>query len=267
MLTNLGLVEFVKKARDRKDGYVYGTFGQILTEKLLDEKLEQYPVQVGKYLDFIKSHYMSKRVHDCVGLIKAYIWTNQNGVIVYNASQDVSANGMYNLAKIKGPIDTMPDISGICVRYDGHIGVYIGDGKVVEARGTTSGVVETNLKGRGWTHWLKCPFIEYVDAVREVCLKKGDKGENVHLLQKALNVFGAELEEDGSFGGLTESALKTFQKVTNIPENGVLDPLTTNILVTRVLSEIDSVRNQNRSLTTKLSAVRLAYVDFGEVLK
>ena len=42
-----------------------------------------------------------------------------------------------------------------------HVGVYIGDGKVVEARGHSYGVVKTDLKSRNWTKWCKCPYIEY----------------------------------------------------------------------------------------------------------
>ena len=60
-----------------------------------------------------------------------------------------------------GTIDTMPDIPGLAVWHDGHIGVYIGGGQVVEAMGTKYGVVKTELAGRGWTHWLKIPYINY----------------------------------------------------------------------------------------------------------
>ena len=58
-------------------------------------------------------------------------------------------------------LSTMPDIPGLAVWHDGHIGVYIGGGQVVEAMGTKYGVVKTELAGRGWTHWLKIPYINY----------------------------------------------------------------------------------------------------------
>lgn len=50
----------------------------------------------------------------------------------------------------------------------GHVGVYIGNGKVVEARGHDYGVVETNLVDRGWTQWGKCPYIEYNPETKEL---------------------------------------------------------------------------------------------------
>ena len=55
----------------------------------------------------------------------------------------------------------MPDTPGLAVWKAGHIGVYIGNGEVVEAMGTKYGVVKTQLEGRGWTHWLEVPGIEY----------------------------------------------------------------------------------------------------------
>ena len=55
----------------------------------------------------------------------------------------------------------MPDTPGLAVWKSGHIGVYIGNGEVIEAMGTKYGVVKTQLEGRGWTHWLEVPGIEY----------------------------------------------------------------------------------------------------------
>lgn len=46
---------------------------------------------------------------------------------------------------------------------NGHIGVYVGNGEVIEAQGTAYGVVKTQLSGRGWTKWLKIPNIKYVN--------------------------------------------------------------------------------------------------------
>lgn len=74
---------------------------------------------------------------------------------------DIGANQMYYNAKESGLISTMPDIPGLAVWHEGHIGVYIGNGQVVEAMGTRYGVVKTELAGRGWTHWLKVPYIHY----------------------------------------------------------------------------------------------------------
>ena len=78
-----------------------------------------------------------------------------------NGMPDYGANQMYYAASVSGPIDTMPDIPGLAVWKDGHIGVYIGNGEVIEAMGTKYGVVKTKLSDRNFTHWLQVEYISY----------------------------------------------------------------------------------------------------------
>lgn len=166
-MDNIGLVNYAKKALKEKWGYVWGTFGQILTPSLLLQKKNQYPEGVGNYLDFIKSNWLNKKVTDCVGLIKGYYWT-EDEKLKYSGVTDVSADTMYSLATNKGSIETMPEMIGLCVWKRGHIGVYIGGGEVIEAHGTKYGVIKTSLKNSTpWTHWLECPYIKYTaDSVK-----------------------------------------------------------------------------------------------------
>jgi cell wall-associated NlpC family hydrolase len=55
----------------------------------------------------------------------------------------------------------MPDTPGLAVWMNGHIGVYIGNGEVIEASSTRKGVIKTKLAGRGWSAWLEVPYISY----------------------------------------------------------------------------------------------------------
>lgn len=145
-------------------GYVWGTYGCVLTDSLFAYKLEQYPDGVGNYEDFIRANWVGGRTTDCVGLIKGYGWLNPETLSIdytTNGMPDVGANQMYYSASVSGTIDTMSDTPGLAVWHDGHIGVYIGDGYVIEAMGTKHGVVKTELDGRGWTHWLEIPYINY----------------------------------------------------------------------------------------------------------
>lgn len=57
----------------------------------------------------------------------------------------------------------MPDIPGVLVFMPGHVGVYVGNGKVIEARGHAYGVVQTDLNKRGWKEWGKLNWIEYTE--------------------------------------------------------------------------------------------------------
>jgi len=163
---NLDLVAWAKNASNAQWGYVYGMFGTVLDEDMLTYKKNQYPEDVTPYEEFIRENWLGKRCVDCVGLIKGYGWYNpESGEVEYgsNGMADVDAGGMYDAATEKGVLSTMPDIPGLAVWQQGHIGIYVGDGKVVEAMTTTVGVVTTDLHNRGWTHWLKIPYINYIE--------------------------------------------------------------------------------------------------------
>lgn len=153
--------------------YWWGTFGQKATEGLLRQKSAQYPAYYKD--DDFKTQY-GKRVHDCVGLIKGYMWCDTpTSVPKYNVAQDKNVSGMLNCCSKYGNIGTMPDIKGVLVFMSGHVGIYIGDGKVIEARGHAYGVVETNLKDRNWTKWGLLDWIDYVDEKVIDLFEEGDE--------------------------------------------------------------------------------------------
>ena len=122
---------------------------------------------MGDYKDFIEQNWLGRRTTDCGGLIKGYMWLNvENNQIEYgtNGMPALRADEIYETATEKGTIDTIPEIQGLAVWKSGHIGVYIGNGKVIEAMTTTVGVVETDLAEGAWTHWLKVPSVTYVET-------------------------------------------------------------------------------------------------------
>ena len=167
--TNQGLVEYARKQIGRP--YWYGTFGNIATAVLYSAKKKQYPKYYASWTNFPEQ--FGQRVHDCVGLIKGYLWSDTaSSTPRYNASQDVSANGMLSICTEKGTISSMPDIPGVLVFMSGHVGVYAGNGEVIEARGHEYGVVVTKLAERPWKNWGKCPFIAY-DIQSTVKIKPG----------------------------------------------------------------------------------------------
>lgn len=167
---NLDLVQFAKEAEHTGWGYVWGTYGKILTEALFEAKLEQYPDDIGEHEEFIRQNWVGKRTADCVGFIKAYGWLNpETHEIQYgtNDMPDVGANTMYYAATEKGSIDTIPEIPGLAVWHEGHIGIYIGNGETIEAMGTRYGVVRRQLSSGSWTDWLKIPYIAYIEEAEE----------------------------------------------------------------------------------------------------
>lgn len=163
---NLDLVKWAQMAYDNKWGYVWGSHGNVLTANELKKLEKTFGSHVTDKEEYIKSHWLGRRISDCVGLIKGYGWYDEtSGTIKYgtNGMKDVTADGMFNAAVEKGPISTMPDIPGIAVWHQGHIGVYIGNGYVIHAANTYDGVIKTPITSSGWTHWLKVPYINYIE--------------------------------------------------------------------------------------------------------
>ena len=164
---NLDLAAYAIQAWENGWGYVWGTYGNVLSQSLFDYKLQQYPDGVGQYADFIRANWLNRRTADCVGLIKGYGWLNSETLSIEygtNGMPDYGANQMYQSANESGSMDAMPEIVGLAVWKPGHIGVYIGGGYVIEAMGTKYGVVKTEVTGRGWSGWCKIPYIDYMEG-------------------------------------------------------------------------------------------------------
>lgn len=167
---NVDLAAYAIQAWENNWGYVWGTFGNVLTESLLEYKIRQYPDGVGNYEDFIRANWLNRRTTDCVGLIKGYGWLDTESLSIQygtNGMPDYGANQMYqsavNAGADHGSMSAMPEIVGLAVWKEGHIGVYIGGGYVIEAASTTKGVIKTQVEGRGWQGWCKIPYIDYLE--------------------------------------------------------------------------------------------------------
>ena len=136
--TAAGLVRYAQAQLGRP--YWWGTSGQISTETLLNGLKKLYPDTYAKPMYANAPQQLGVKVHDCMGLIEGYFWSdNADAPAKYNS------NGF----------------PGISVHMKGHVGIYEGKGNVIEARGHQYGVVRTRLKDRPWTHWARIPQLEY----------------------------------------------------------------------------------------------------------
>ena len=159
MKTNKGLVEYAQAQLGKP--YWYGTYGNEASKSLYEKKKKQYPA----YYKWEYAGEKNIKVFDCIGLIKGYLWSETpNSKPVYNAAQDKSANGMRAACKVKGTMTTFPATIGTLVFFEGHVGIYEGNGNVIEAMGHAFGVVRTKLSARPWKWWGYCPYITYEDA-------------------------------------------------------------------------------------------------------
>lgn len=166
MKNNIGLAEFCSAALDAGTGYVYGTFGQLCTAALLDQKARQYPADnlAGGVMRTAGNRWIGRRVTDCIGLIKYYLMADSYGEDPnYLPEYDtLNADGLFRAARESGPMESLPEIPGLLLHLPGHVGVYIGGGYAIEAKGTNYGVVKTKVAGREWDHWYQCVWLDYV---------------------------------------------------------------------------------------------------------
>lgn len=249
MKTGKGLAEYAIAQLGKP--YWWGTFGQTATAALLSAKKRQYP-DYYQASDFQSQ--LGQKVHDCVGLIKGYRWCDStDGEPHYDGSQDVAVSGLYTQCDKKGTLSSIPDIPGVCVfQADmGHVGVYVGNGYVVEAMGHAYGVVKTQLYNRNWSLWGMPRWLTYDEAEQPEqpkqdstqpstpaqqfktmktdlpVLKRGAKGIPVRKLQNLLlledsckKLIQDSGGADGIYGQGTEDAVVAYQKSKNLYVDG-----------------------------------------------
>lgn len=142
--------------------YWFGTFGQIASAALLEAKSKQYPQHYTADRMPVYKQQFGKQVFDCSGLLKYILMTEaETKPLKYIASLDYSADSFYQKATVRGDIATLPEIPGVGLHSTGHVGLYIGNGKLIEARGFAYGTVQSKLQNRSFQHWFYLPNVDY----------------------------------------------------------------------------------------------------------
>ena len=135
---------------DEKDGFPEGNHptGQGLTEWSLRAVNEKW--------DYVWGGATPGAV-DCSGLICAYMM--EFGIYDTPRATLDMVYSAYN----GGGMDTLPEIPGLILYTPGHVGVYIGNGLVVEAQMEEVGVIMSSLDYR-WQAWFMLPGIDYGES-------------------------------------------------------------------------------------------------------
>lgn len=142
--TASGLVSFVKTKLGTP--YVYGAKG----EKLTLEKYNTLKKLYGSLVWASDKNKIGKTCTDCSGLISWY-----TGKVVNSTTYKNTATKVLSIGKLSQAVP------GCALWRQGHIGVYIGDGYCIEAKGSAYGVVKTKASQGGWTHILWLCDIDY----------------------------------------------------------------------------------------------------------
>lgn len=238
------IVSFVVNAKNEGWGYVYSGQGQLYTSALAEQWGRGNRAGRG-YDYFVKrcARWFGHIVVDCSGLIvEAY----RSRIPGY---EDMSANTVFSRAVQSGSIDTIPEIPGLCVWHRGHIGVYIGNRKIIEAAGTETGVILSHLKAPGsirrWTHWGMMADVDYTGAVTvpveepPACwlgrylrlVSPYMRGDDILQVQQVLQIAGLSPGPiDGVYGPRTQNAVMAFQAARGLAIDGIIGPDTTRAL-------------------------------------
>lgn len=218
------LIALFKQAHDEKWGYIWGTRGQIWTQASQNRATRDMTVRYGQ-------KWVGKRVADCSGL---FVWAfKEMGGSIYHGSNTMWKKYTTNKGTLAEKLTIHPGTAVFTVGSDGvrgHVGLYIGDGVCIEAKGTQYGVVTSDLSR--WDEWGELVGVEY-DLAADIAtmpprtLRKGNRGTDVERLQQLLNSDPRyPTKVDGIFGADTESSVRAFQADNGLKADGIVGPET-----------------------------------------
>lgn len=234
--------------------YVWGATGERCTVRMRQAKRRQYPAQTG-ITDYCPalSHgleqcapeckHRGKLAFDCAQLVRQAC--KQAGI-----NMPSGASSQWNKAAClrKGDIADMP-MDEVCIVFRrtkagkpmGHVGIYLGDGTVADARGARYGVIHKPFGSYPWTDYMLMPGMDddiTPDAqsstphwaqtlttsspMGQSTLRRGHRGLDVQRLQELLIRAGYQVDADGIFGRNTLAAVKAFQTAQEIKVDGVV---------------------------------------------
>ena len=243
MISTEALIEKFRYALDNHWGYIWGTAGEAWTEakqKELEKTTDSNRAQGRKY----GSKWIGHTVADCSGL---FAWAFRKlGGTMYHGSDTMYKKWCVEKGELKAGkrTDGKPLKPGTAVfvwngeKYS-HVGLYVGNGIVIEAMGTISGVTTSKVAAGKWTHWGELKGVDYTgndipepadDTTKYYpTIKRGAKNNYVKIAQKRLQELGYDLGKwgvDGDFGQATEKAVRAFQKASGIGVDGIIGPVT-----------------------------------------
>ena len=247
MIKAEALIGKFRQALEEKWGYIWGTAGEKWTEakqKELERTTDADRAQGRQY----GSKWIGHRVADCSGL---FSWAfKQLGGTIYHGSDTMYRKYCVNKGELsKGKRTdrgTLKPGTAVFV-WNGstysHVGLYAGDGIVIEAMSTLKGVTTTKVTAGKWTHWGEMAGIDYVNAGNEELrikneelevtlpptIRRGSKGDAVKECQALLEKHGYSVGSygiDGDFGKDTLAAVRAFQKDHGLKVDGICGPRT-----------------------------------------
>lgn len=195
-----------KYAYENKWGYIINTAGILWTQAKQNAATDSYAKRYGQ-------KWVGHYVADCSGLFSwafaqlgGYMYHGSNTMWnKYCMAQGKLSGGKRTDGKTLKPGTAVFVLRGTSDRS--HVGLYIGNGEVIEASSTEAGVIKSKITNSKWAEWGELKGVDYNDAVEtpnsnvgsavvnavKVALRSGpstndkvlvrvDKGERVQVL-------------------------------------------------------------------------------------
>ena len=166
MISVQALIALFLQALNEKWGYIWGTAGIMWTEarqKALEKTTDKNRAMGRKY----GARWIGHMVADCSGL---FSWAfAQLGGYMYHGSDTMfrkytTINGELINGRRSDGHDLKPGTAVFTYNKTkkkyGHVGLFIGNGLVIEAEGTLKGVITSQVDGK-WTYWGELKGVDY----------------------------------------------------------------------------------------------------------
>ena len=244
------LVSKFEYALNNDWGYIWGTAGVMWTkarqaalEKTTDEKRAMSRKYGSKWI----GHYVA----DCSGM---FVWAfAQFGLKMSHISSTIyksycSPKGQLTSALKASLKPGTAVFTGETAGNHPHVGLCVGGGDVIEAKGTQAGVIKSKLSDKKWTFYGELKNVEYDNTPVPApdpddgfpdntgwrpTIRRGNKGADVIECQTMLTRLGYDIGNcgiDGDFGRATEAAVKEFQRDHRLVVDGVVGVMTWDAL-------------------------------------
>lgn len=172
-------------------GYTWGATGQTMTTAVMNSLKNRYPDHVDTN---VVKKWIGKQIFDCASFVR--LGMKEAGVSMVSGA---SSQWKKTDWEATGTIDTIPK-DKLCALYRespnsnpmSHTGIYLGDGWVMDARGSSSGVIYSRLEDYKWSHWgipkglyLGEPIVEEVFEVLYQAKVTATSGSTVRMRKTA----------------------------------------------------------------------------------
>ena len=184
---------------------------------------------------------------DCSGMfVRAY---RLQGKRIYHGSNTIWRKHLSEKGRIRSAADLKPGMAVFKWKPETpakfrddegdfcHIGLVTSVNPLRIVHASTEGMkVKADKKIGKWQYWgvLAETDLDAVEAKSpaasnlpmDALLRRGDRGEDVKMLQRLLRSIDYDLEIDGIFGRITLECVKSFQGTNGLVRDGIVGPLT-----------------------------------------